>query len=134
MNKAIISGNLGKDPDIKYAQTGTAIANFSVATTETVKGEKKTEWHRCVCFGKTAENVGQYLGKGSKVLIEGKIQTRSWEQDGQTKYMTEIVANNVEFLDSKGKSQSQGNNQSQSYPQPDQPQLSGEFEDSDIPF
>lgn len=129
MNKAIISGNLGRDPETRYTQSGSTVVNFSIASTETVKGEKKTEWHKVVAFGKTAELVGQYLSKGSKALIEGKIQTRSWEKDGETKYSTEILANSVEFLDSKPKQQEQ--------PQQSQPHVDGssmDDDDPDVPF
>ena len=99
VNKVIIVGNLGHDPQLRQMENGTEIATFSVATSEKWKdknGEKqsKTEWHKIVAFGKVAEIIGKYLGKGSKVYIEGKLQTRSWEDDaGQKKYTTEIVMN-----------------------------------------
>ena len=99
VNKAIIIGNLGSDPQLRQLENGTEIATFSVATSEKWKdknGEKqsKTEWHKIVAFGKVAEIIGKYLAKGSKVYIEGKMQTRSWEDDaGQKKYTTEIVMN-----------------------------------------
>lgn len=98
VNKAIILGTLGKDPDVKYTASGAAVANISVATNESWKnkdtGEKveKTEWHRIVLFGKLAEISAQYLKKGSQVYIEGKIQTRKWQdQSGQDRYSTEVV-------------------------------------------
>ena len=99
VNKVIIVGNLGHDPQLRQMENGTEIATFSVATSEKWKdknGEKqsKTEWHKIVAFGKVAEIIGKYLTKGSKVYIEGKLQTRSWEDDaGQKKYTTEIVMN-----------------------------------------
>jgi len=99
VNKVIIVGNLGHDPQLRQMENGTEIATFSVATSEKWKdknGEKqsKTEWHKIVAFGKVAEIIGKYLAKGSKVYIEGKLQTRSWEDDaGQKKYTTEIVMN-----------------------------------------
>ena len=114
VNKAILLGNLGKDPEIRYTQSGGAVANFSLATTERRKqGEEwtdHTEWHNIVVFGKTAENCGQYLQKGSQVYLEGRIQTRKWEdRDGNTKYMTEIVAFDVQFLSrTKGQGESGG--------------------------
>jgi single-strand DNA-binding protein len=105
VNKAIIVGTLGRDPEVKYTAGGSAVANVSVATNETWKdkttGEnvERTEWHRIVIFGKLAEIVGQYLKKGSQVYFEGKIQTRKWQdQSGQDRYTTEIVANEMQML------------------------------------
>lgn len=103
-NLVILVGRLGKDPELRYTNDGRGIANFSIATSEEWKdkatGEKKekTEWHRIVIFGKLGEVCAQYLNKGRQVYIEGKLQTRSWDQDGVTRYMTEIVANEVQFL------------------------------------
>ena len=108
VNKALIIGNLGQDPDIKYTQSGSPVANLSVATSERWKdkntGEQKeqTEWHRVVVFGRLAEIAEQYLKKGSKVFIEGKIQTRDWEDsEGNKKYTTEVVAREMTMLDSR---------------------------------
>jgi single-strand DNA-binding protein len=107
VNKVILLGNLGKDPETKYNTSGTAITTFSVATSEQWQdksGEKqeKTEWHRIVAFGKLAEICGQYLTKGKRVYIEGKTQTRSWEdKDGNTRYTTEIVARDMVMLGGK---------------------------------
>ncbi|MBI5326702.1 MAG: single-stranded DNA-binding protein [Deltaproteobacteria bacterium] len=104
INKAILVGRLGKDPEIKYMPSGIAIANFTIATSENYKdkdGQKqeRTEWHRIVAFGKLAEICGEYLTKGKQVYIEGRIQTRSWDdKDGNKKYMTEIVANTMQML------------------------------------
>lgn len=105
VNKAIIVGNLGQDPDVRYAPSGSAITNISVATTDSWKdkntGEKqeKTEWHRVVFFNRLAEIAGEYLRKGSQVYIEGKIQTRKWEdKEGKDRYTTEIVANEMQML------------------------------------
>lgn len=104
MNKAIIVGRLGQDPEVRYTPQGNAVANFSVATTEkwkTDSGEKKerTEWHRIVAWRKLAEIIGEYLTKGALVYLEGKLQTRSWEdKDGNKKYTTEIVADTMEML------------------------------------
>ena len=98
INKVILIGNLGKDPEVKYMPSGDAVANITLATSDTwndkSSGEKKekTEWHRVVFFGKLAEIVGQYLKKGSKVYVEGQLQTRKWQgQDGQDRYTTEVV-------------------------------------------
>jgi len=108
INKAILVGRLGKDPEVRYTQDGTMVTNFNLATDENYKdknGEKvqKTEWHRIVTFGKLAEICGNYLVKGKLVFIEGKIQTRAWDdKDGVKRYTTEIVANDMKMLDSKG--------------------------------
>lgn len=108
LNKVMLIGRLGKDPEIRYAQSGTAVTNFSLATSEDwmdkASGEKKekTEWHRIVAFGKLGEICGRYLTKGRQVYVEGRLQTRSWEQDGVTRYTTEIVANEMQMLDAKG--------------------------------
>ena len=107
INKAIIVGNLGQNPEKKVAENGTVITTFSVATTEKWKdknsGEtiEQTEWHRIVAFRRLAEICADYLRKGSKVYIEGKLQTRSWEKNGVKMYSTEIVANEMKMLDSR---------------------------------
>lgn len=109
INKAILVGNLGRDPEMRYTQSGQPVANFSVATSErwtdrnSNERREQTEWHNVVCFSRLAEICGEYLHKGSKVYIEGRLQTRSWEgQDGQTRYRTEIVAREMKMLDSRG--------------------------------
>lgn len=109
INKVILIGNLGADPEIRYTQNSTAIANLSVATSETWKdkqtGEQReqTEWHRIVCYRRLAEIAGEYLRKGSKVYIEGRLQTRKWQgQDGKDNYTTEIVCNEMQMLDGRG--------------------------------
>ena len=108
LNKAMIIGRLGQDPDVRYTQSNTAVANMSIATSERYKdksGEWKenTEWHRVVAWGRTAEICQEYLKKGSQVYIEGPIQTRKWEdKEGQTRYTTEIKALQMTMLDSKG--------------------------------
>lgn len=108
INKVILIGNLGADPEVRYTQNSTAVAQFTVATSETWKdkqtGEPKeqTEWHRCVAYRRLAEIVGEYLRKGSKVYIEGRLQTRKWQgQDGQDRYTTEIVVNDLQMLDGR---------------------------------
>ena len=105
INKAILIGRLGSDPEVRYTPSGVAVANFSIATSEEWKdkdtGEKKerTEWHRIVAWSKLGEICGEYLSKGRQVYIEGRIQTRSWEdRDGNKRYTTEIVATDVQFL------------------------------------
>ena len=112
INKAIILGNLGQDPEVKYMPNGNAVANVTIATSESWKdkntGEKveKTEWHRVVFFRRLAEIVGEYLKKGSKVYIEGKLQTRKWQdKDGKDCYTTEIVAREMQMLDSRGQAE-----------------------------
>ena len=108
INKAILIGNLGRDPEVRYTQEGRAVTNFSIATSEqwrdrtTNEQQERTEWHRIVCFGRLAEITGEYLHRGSKVYIEGRLQTRSWERDSQTHYTTEVVANEMQMLDSRG--------------------------------
>jgi len=110
VNKAIIVGNMGQDVELKYTPSGLAVANMSVATTESRKdksGEYNdlTEWHRIVVFGKTAEFVSKYLGKGSTVYVEGRLQTRSWEdKEGIKKYSTEIIADAVTPVGGKARS------------------------------
>ena len=115
INKAIIVGNLGADPETRYTAGGTAVTNCNVATSETwhdkTSGEmqERTEWHRIVFFARLAEVAGEYLKKGSKVYVEGRIQTRKWQgQDGQDRYTTEIVANEMQMLDSRGGGGGQG--------------------------
>ena len=102
-NKAIIVGNITQDPEKKVTDNGTTITTFSVATNRKYKGEKQTEYHNVVSFGNTAEAIAQYMSKGSQILLEGRLQTRSWEKDGQKHYRTEIVANRVEFGSSEKK-------------------------------
>ncbi len=107
VNKVILVGNLGKDPESRYMPNGDAVVNITLATTDTWKdkgtGEKKeaTEWHRVVFFRKLAEIAGQYLKKGSQVYIEGSLKTRKWEKDGHTNYTTEIVADSMQMLGSR---------------------------------
>jgi len=100
VNKAIIVGHLGGDPEVRSTQSGMSVCNFTVATSEKNKdGAETTEWHRIVCFGKTADNVGKYLTKGSQVYVEGRIQTRKWtDKEGNDRYTTEIVGNQIAFL------------------------------------
>ncbi len=135
VNKVILIGNLGADPEVRYSQSGTAVANFRVATTETWKkeGEKEelTEWHRVVTFGRLAEICGEYLSKGSKVYIEGRIQTRKWEdRDGNPRYTTEIVAREMKMLSPRGADEGQGGAyRDEEPPLPDVPPM-----EDDVPF
>ncbi len=144
VNKAILIGNLGKDPEVRYTQDGRAVANFSIATSETWKdketGDKKerTEWHRIVVFGKLGEICGEYLSRGKQVYIEGRIQTREWEdRDGNKRYTTEIVANNMVMLGARGDSEAARPSAASpaadsGYPEP--PTAYTEKPDDDIPF
>jgi single-strand DNA-binding protein len=108
VNKVILVGNLGADPEVKFLSSGTQVANFRIATTENRvnrTGEKvsMTEWHRIVAFGRLAEICGQYLTKGKQVYIEGRIRTRSWEdKDGNRRFTTEIIANQMQMLGTLG--------------------------------
>lgn len=109
INKVILIGNLGGDPEVRYTPSGTAVANFTIATTEQWtskdgKKEEKTEWHKIVAWGRLGEICGEYLHKGKQVYIEGKLQTRSWEdRDGNKKYTTEIIAFTMQMLGPKGR-------------------------------
>jgi single-strand DNA-binding protein len=108
VNKVILVGNLGADPEIRYTPSGTAVANFRIATSENrtnKEGQKetRTEWHRIVTFGRLAEICGEYLSKGKQVYIEGRIQTRQWDdRDGNKRYTTEIIANTMQMLGRAG--------------------------------
>lgn len=120
INKVIVVGNLGKDPEVRYMQSGGEVTNITLATSETWNdkstGEKKekTEWHRIVFYGKLAEIAGKYLSKGKKVYIEGRLQTNKWQdQNGADRYTTEIVASELQMLDPKGSDDSQQQFQSQ---------------------
>ncbi|HID45567.1 MAG TPA: single-stranded DNA-binding protein [Chromatiaceae bacterium] len=149
INKVILIGNLGKDPETRYMPSGGAVTNITVATSETWKDkqsgeqQERTEWHRVVFFNRLAEIAGEYLKKGSKVYIEGSLRTRKWQgQDGQDRYTTEIVANEMQMLDSRGAGGSTEYSRPASAPAQSAPQAgntaapagpAGDFED-DIPF
>ncbi|HLT64285.1 MAG TPA: single-stranded DNA-binding protein [Pseudohongiella sp.] len=108
VNKVILVGNVGRDPETRYLPSGGAVTNLALATSETWKDkntgqpQEKTEWHRVVFFNRLAEIVNEYVRKGSKLYIEGSLRTRSWEQDGITRYATEIVASEMQMLDTRG--------------------------------
>tara|TARA_B110000211_G_scaffold155348_1_gene176217 strand:+ start:15815 stop:16252 length:438 start_codon:yes stop_codon:yes gene_type:complete len=141
VNKVILIGNLGQKPEMRYTATNSAVANLSIATTESWKDREsgemrdKTEWHKVVFFGKPAETIEKYLDKGSKIYIEGKLQTRKWQdKDGNDRWTTEIVGNQFNFLDSRpaqgDSSMNQSGSSSSSMPQSDNTGISEE----DIPF
>ncbi|BAU56391.1 single-stranded DNA-binding protein [Halorhodospira halochloris] len=154
VNKVILIGNLGRDPEVRYTASGSAVANVSLATTDTWRDrqtgeqQERTEWHRVVFFNRLGEIVGEYLRKGSKVYVEGRLQTRKWQdQNGQDRYTTEIIASEMQMLDSRGAgadgqmggerpgqgapaAAGQGGSQGQS----SMPEDSGEFVDDEIPF
>lgn len=110
VNKVILIGNLGRDPEVRYTPNGLAVANVTIATTEAWKdkqsgeNQERTEWHRVVMYGRTAEITGEYLRKGSKIFIEGRLQTRKWQDKntGQDRYTTEVICDSLQMLDSKG--------------------------------
>ncbi|MBU2764716.1 single-stranded DNA-binding protein [Acidithiobacillus ferrivorans] len=108
VNKVILLGHLGRDPEMRYQPSGGAIANFSVATSETFKDkegnkQERTEWHRVVLFGRTAEIAGEYLRKGSMAYVEGRLQTRKWtDKEGQERYTTEIVGDRLQLVGARG--------------------------------
>ena len=135
VNKIFIVGRLARDPEIRYTQNGSAIANMTVATDESFTGSdgnkvERTEWHRVTVFGKMAENCGNYLGKGSLVHVEGSLSTRKWQdQNGQDRYTTEIKAQRVQFLDRRdqdGGQKRQGRQQTRGSEQ--------DYQDQDVPF
>lgn len=145
VNKVILVGRLGADPDTRYTANGAAVTNLSLATSEQWKdkntGERKekTEWHRAVFFGKLAEIAGEYLTKGSQVYIEGRLQTRKWQdQSGQDRYTTEVVGNDMQMLGERQAANDGGGfrdsgQQAQEVSQ-SPGELSADFDDDDIPF
>lgn len=138
LNKVFVIGNLTRDPELKSLPSGTAVTNFGLATNRVYKDkdgnkQESTEFHNIVVFGRQAETVSQYLNKGSMALVEGRIQTRSWEQDGEKKYRTEIIADSIQFgprggnTSGSGPSDSGGKDESIEYP-------NDEISPDDIPF
>jgi len=145
VNKVILVGNLGADPEVRYTQSGSPVANLRIATSERWKDkqsgepQERTEWHRVVLFGKLGEIAEQYLKKGSQVYIEGRLQTRKWQgQDGQDRYSTEVVGNDMQMLGGRGGSGGGGSSSSSSSYDNDgggpTPSNSAPLEDDDIPF
>jgi len=143
INKVILIGNLGRDPEVRYMPSGSAVANVSVATSDSWRDkqsgelQERTEWHNVVFFGKLAEIAGEYLKKGSKVFVEGSLRTRKWQDKaGADRYTTEIVANEMQMLDSRGAGSGAGFDEStRGAPQGEQTAArpSEDFDD-DIPF
>jgi len=154
VNKVILVGNLGKDPEVKYTPSGTAVAKFSLATNEGYKDkagqwQERTEWHNVVAWQRLAEIVGEYVKKGSKVYIEGRLQTSSWDdkETGQKKYKTEIVANELVLLGGRGEGDAEGGSRGysrgasagggsfdQSQAHHEEPAHATGIQDEDIPF
>jgi len=140
INKVILVGNLGKDPEVSYTQSGTAVAKFSIATSEkwTDKGtgekKDKTEWHRITAFGKLGEICGEYLAKGKQVYIEGRLQYGSYEKDGITRYTTDIIASQMQMLGSRGDAAMTGSSARSSMPDMSGPPVQQGPNDEDIPF
>jgi single-strand DNA-binding protein len=135
LNKVLLIGHLGQDPEVKYLPSGQAVARFSVATNETwtdKEGNKqeKTEWHKVVFFGNVAEVAGKYLSKGKQVYIEGRIETRQYEQDGQKKYITEIIGRDLMMLGAKGA----GSEAEVGYDGPEVARAQKSPPDEDVPF
>ena len=139
VNIAIVVGNLGKDPEVRFTQSGRAVANFSIATSESWTGQdgnpqERTEWHRIVVWGKQAESCGQYLAKGRQVFVQGRIQSRSYEdKTGNTRYITEIIAQRVQFLGGAGGAKASQEPQDQGFGDPS-PSFQSPSIDDDIPF
>ena len=150
INKVILIGNLGADPEVRYSAAGSAVTNARLATTDQWRDrqsgeqQERTEWHRVVFFGRLAEVAGEYLKKGSKVFVEGRLQTRKWQgQDGQDRYTTEIVVNDMQMLDGRGDmggsntgggSSAASNEASRSAPDESQATAPVDDFDDDIPF
>ncbi len=141
INKVILIGNLGSDPEVRFTPSGSAVANFNIATNESWKDkngqdQERTEWHKIVVWGKQAENCGEYLSKGRPVYIEGRLQTREWnDKDGNKRYTTEIIANTVQFLGGRpgeggGKTYTEAKASAPSAPKSEAPAAM----DDDIPF
>lgn len=140
VNKVILLGSLGRDPETRFMPNGEAVTNFSMATSENWKDksgakQERTEWHNVVAYRKLAEIMGEYLKKGSSVYIEGKLQTRKWEKDGVTRYSTEIIADSMQMLGGKA-DREDGSAQSQDNKPNEQKDAPGNFDDfdDDIPF
>ncbi len=142
VNKVILVGNVGRDPETRYMPNGGAVCNLALATSDSWKDQntgeqrERTEWHRVVLFNKLGEIANEYVRKGSKLYIEGSLRTRSWEQDGVKRYATEIVASEMQMLDSRNESSSGGSSQGGQQAQSQQQESSNGFDnfDDDIPF
>jgi len=140
INKVIIVGTLGRDPEVKYLASGDAVCNLSVATSESWKDKKtgkkveKTEWHKIILFKRLAEIAGEYLSKGSSVYIEGKLQTRKWQdKNGKDHYSTEIIAGELQMLSGSGGKPKENNRSQRDYGSHTAP-AQDDFDDQDLPF
>jgi len=143
VNKCILIGNLGADPETRFMPSGGAVTNFTLATSEqwkdkqTGQQQERTEWHKCVAFNKLGEICGEYLKKGAKVYVEGSLRTRKWQgQDGQDRFTTEVVLSEMQMLDSPGgQARNQPDGRQQAPQQQQGPAPSDDFDDPDsIPF
>jgi single-strand DNA-binding protein len=144
VNKVILIGNLGRDPEVRYMPSGSAVTNVTIATTDSWKdkqtGDKqeRTEWHNVVFYNRLAEIAGEYLKKGSKVYVEGSLRTRKWQDKntGTDRYTTEIIANEMQMLDSKGSGSAPFNRDASSSSEESQPEMATTLDDfdDDIPF
>ena len=141
INKVILVGNLGQDPEVKYTAGGDAVTTLSLATSDSWKDkdtgqdQERTEWHRVVLWRRLAEIAGEYLNKGSKIYVEGQLRTRKWEQEGQTRYTTEIIARELQFLDSKNTSEPAQVSDSQVENDKSLPEIEDSgIDDDEIPF
>jgi len=146
LNKVMLIGNLGKDPEVRYTAGGTAVASFSLATTEKFKGkngdwEEKTEWHNITLWARLAEIAGEYLSKGKTVYIEGRLQTRKWtDKEGKDRYTTEIVGEKMQMLSGKGEGGGSNNSRPSGGSRPNQDNQTSSYQepvfnpDDEIPF
>ena len=140
INKVILVGNLGQDPEVKFTAGGAAVTTLSIATSDSWKDKdsgmdkERTEWHRVVLWRRLAEIAGEYLKKGSKVYVEGQLQTRKWEQEGQTRYTTEIIARDIQFLDSRGSANTSNQEGTGMNEEPTADVPDSGIDDDDIPF
>jgi single-strand DNA-binding protein len=140
LNKVILIGNLGRDPELRYTASGQAVANFTLATTESIPKkdggrEDRTEWHRIVAWGKLAEICGEYLAKGRQIYVEGRIQTREWEdRDGNKRWTTEVVARNMQMLGRRSEAGIGGDLSAPASGPSDSDPLEAPESNDDIPF
>lgn len=140
MNRVMLLGNIGNEPELKVTQGGQAVLKFSLATEEKWKNnagevQKRTDWHRCVMWGKRAEGLAKHLAKGQKIFVEGQIEYSSYEKDGEKKYSTDIKVLNLEFAGAnKGGGESSGGSTGGSAPPPSEPSGGGAAGDDEIPF
>ncbi|MDH3253821.1 MAG: single-stranded DNA-binding protein [Acidobacteriota bacterium] len=141
LNKVMLIGNLGRDPEVRSTPSGQTVASFSLATNRKWKDrdgnrQEQTEWHNIVCWGRQAEIAGQYLSKGRQIFVEGRLQTRSWDdkQSGEKRYRTEIVCDNFQMLGSRSASDFDSGSAGGGAPFPSEPEQDSGPDDDDIPF